>query len=186
MKSINIFAEIMDHEFPEHNDIKIQKTGFKVDGDVGIKVYCKLNQLKSVDYFHDCNKDGLVYIEFSDLFRQSNQLKNEETKLKGSNLDKEHKRKLLTELHKKINSELQTKFKDSLHIMRSTIETFTDIPDSFKENSGQYVIIVAPLNGESKVEMAKLMDQWKNNITSALPRNLFTRIKILPLENFIN
>ncbi|MBB1411159.1 hypothetical protein [Pseudoalteromonas sp. SG44-17] len=185
MESINKFLEAMDHEFPEHSKIKIPKSGFKVDGEIGIKVYCKLHELKSVDYFHECDNEGLLYIEFSDLFRQSNQLKKQETEIKGSDLDKSYKRRLLKELHKTINSELLSKYKDSLHIMNSVRDKLSDIPASFAVEAGQYVIIVAPLNKNNKVEMSRLMDQWKNNIMSALPNDFFTRVKILPLENFI-
>lgn len=184
MESINKFLEAMDHEFPLHQEISILKEGFKIDGKAGIKVFCKLHELKSVDYFHECNIDGLLYVEFSDLFRQSNQLKEQETEIKGSNLDKSYKKQLLKDLHKKINSELLSKFKDSLHIMRKAKISLKDIPASFNSDIGQYVIIVAPLTAHNKHEMCRLMDQWKSNITSALPNELFTRVKFIPLEKF--
>ncbi|USE71244.1 hypothetical protein CTT31_19310 [Pseudoalteromonas maricaloris] len=185
MVSINQFLESMDHEFSEYSDISIRRNGFKVDGERGIKVYLKMNELKSVDYFHDGNECGMEFIEFSDLYRQKNGLDESKKHLKHSNLDKPTKAKMLKKLHKEINIEMVNKYKDSQHILRGLLEHLYDVPKSFTSDQKSYLIIVCPLTEKNKSDMSRFIDQLRNNIRSALPSYMFTRVNVIPL-NFYN
>ena len=107
---ISNFYEKMDHEFP-NTDITLEVKAYKVDGDYGIKKYCKFDDLKSVDYLMDHEVKGFLFVEFSDLWRQNVDIQNQAERIKVSNLCKNDKRVLRKELFKKsiMNSALSLK-----------------------------------------------------------------------------
>ena len=85
MYCISTFLEPMNHEFDEHPQIIVPRDGYKVDGE-GIKKQCKLNTLKSVDYYEVHEKRGFLYVEFSDLIKQNAQINEKAKRISESNV----------------------------------------------------------------------------------------------------
>jgi hypothetical protein len=186
MYCVSDFLESMDHEFPDHSQILVPRYGYKVDGD-GIKKRCELNTLKSVDYYEVHTKHGFLYVEFSDLLKQDAQLQERAERLKASNLTKSDKARFRKECFKEINKELVHKFKDSVMIRFLMKEKVRNIPTHF-DNTGIYIIVVAPLDetldSEKKVEIAKFLDTLKDKVAQSIPKELYSSVKILTLEQF--
>lgn len=173
----------MNHEIPAHANIIVPRQGYKVDGN-GIKKTCNINTLKSVDYFEENEKHGLLYVEFSDLYRQ--QLGQEEkiTRLKGSNLPKPDRKKILEHYYKEIHQELVNKYKDSLTINQLMRLKLSNVPECFN-SLGKYVIVVAPIdNLDNRIEIVRFLENLKDKVSSSLPRELYSSVKIMPLNKF--
>lgn len=183
---LSTFLENMDHELPEHNQIVVPRQGYKVDGE-GIKKRCNFNKFKSVDYYENHDKHGLLYVEFSDLLKQDCQIQASAQKVKESNLDRKEKGKIRKAFFKEINKELVQKYKDSVMIrilMRDKVE---NIPSCF-ENTGTFIIVVAPFDTargqDHLIEVAKFFDTLKDKVADSLPTELFSSVKIVPLDKF--
>ncbi|WP_394167508.1 hypothetical protein [Photobacterium piscicola] len=187
MNCISNFLEVMDHEFPNNMETTVPYTGYKVDGN-GIKKHCLLNTLKSVDYYSLHPKHGFLYVEFSDLIRQDEEIKNKAERISNSNLSSHDKRNLKKECFKIINKELVLKYKDSFLIKQIMVNKLNNIP-AFFEGESMYVIVVAPiekdLSQDKKIEIIKFIDTLKDKISASLPKDLFTQVKVITLDRFI-
>ncbi len=186
MYCISVFLECMDHEFPDYGQISVPRRGYKVDGE-GIKKKCKLNTLKSVDYYEIHDRHGFLYVEFSDLLKQESQLQERAQRLKESNLTKHDKTKLRKDCFKEINKELVQKFKDSVIIRSLMRDKIINLPEHFNA-TGAYVIVVTPL-GEyekegKKGEVLRFLDILKDKIAQSIPIELYSKVRIIPLDTF--
>lgn len=185
--SFDSFAENMDHEF-RNVDLPINKVGYKVDGE-GIKIHCQCRTLKSVDYFHDQNGD-IVFIEFSDLAAQNEQIHATIEDVKKSGMQPNNIRQLIGEMHKKIPQEMRKKYIDSIHIMRCMGENITNIPEwASNRGKGKYYIVVAPISElapeTQKGDLVRMLDTLQNRLTESIPDPLFNGVEVIPLNRFI-
>ncbi|MDN8598649.1 hypothetical protein Q0A17_04330 [Citrobacter sp. S2-9] len=186
--SFSTFAELMDHEFTNTTQ-KIEKIGYKVDGK-GIKSHCSCTTLKSVDYFHEIEGD-MIFIEFSDLESQKSQQAILIDELKKSGMGKGTIRLFVKELHKSISVEMRKKYIDSIHILRCMNGKIVDVPEwASNRDKGKYVIVVAPLPElspkEKRIELLRLLDKLESDLTLSIPEPLFSGVKVMPLDKFIN
>lgn len=181
---ISNFFEEMDHEFPHHNSTMVNRQGYKVDGQ-GIKKHCKLN-LKSVDYYHFDSVRGFMFVEFSDILRQDQDIKGAIQRITESDLVPRDKKTLRKYYYKLINRELVDKYKDSFLIKNIIKGSLANIPKYFDENSF-YCVVVAPIDHLEKheqIEVAKFLTTLQAKIANSLPIGLFTDIKVVPLNRF--
>lgn len=184
---ISSFQETMDHEFSDFPNLKVNKLGYKVDGNSGIKKHCNCNDLKSVDYF--CETDGSSYlmVEFSDLVKQDHQIQTKLSSIQTSDLDRPLKKELRKFYFKQIHQELTTKFKDSFSIvgiMKDVKSNLDNIPKDFNEKP-KYLVVVAPIEShpeEKKIDVIRLIDEIQNKLTNSLPKQLYLSVKVVPLE----
>lgn len=186
MQDIIKFLEDINHEMPDHQSITIERQAYKVDGEHGIKNACNLSNLKSVDYFENHLKRGLLYLEFSDLIKQDEQIKEKVAQIRESNLPKKLNAEIRKHYYKVIHKELVDKFKDSLQITTKMVNFLENIPECFLKN-GDYVIIIPPIdfNDKSKAEdIVRFLDVLKSNIRSSLNNQFFNDVKIVPLDVF--
>lgn len=183
-KDIADFLEVMDHEFPEVST-QVDKLGYKVDGNQGIKVHCNLRNLKSVDYLFEHPK-GFYIIEFSDLIRQHKQIEVEKETLKAANVDRALKKKLLKERGKIIHSELISKFKDTVQILNLIENHLSNIPESFHTNNRHYLIIVPPLNERDGIEYSRVLEQIKDTVKQCIPAEIYGTVNLIPLNRFLS
>ncbi|MCK0911587.1 hypothetical protein [Acinetobacter pittii] len=182
---ISTFEEVMNHEFPHHTSISVPKQGYKVDGK-GIKDHCKLNKLKSVDYYHFDSKRGFFFIEFSDLLRQDIDIKTAIERITNSNLIPRDKKTLRKYYYKLMNKELVSKYNDSFIIKTMMVNYINNIPSFFEQNSS-YCIVVTPidhLETHEQIEIAKFLTTLEAKIMNSLPTGLFTDVKVIPLNRF--
>lgn len=189
MQCISIFLEKFNHEFTDVEAINHDRKAYKIDGENGIKKYCKLQELKSVDYYEDHCKHGFLIIEFSDLIKQNEGLNLKISALKNSNVDKKEKTLLLKTYFNTINRELVDKFKDTQIITSKIGVHLENIPASFN-NTAEYIIVVAPLSTTiekgKRIEILRFLDTLKDKVSQALPKQLYSRVKIIPLNTFLN
>lgn len=151
MHCMSMFFEPIDHEMPSFSNISINRQAYKVDGTNGIKVHCKGNELKSVDYFDNHPKHGFLYLEFSDLIAQDSEIKNKLKLIKDSDLPENLNREIRKKYYKIIHQELVQKIKDSLYLTQEVMDNYiTNIPE-FVSEKGTYVIVIAPIEDEKKL-----------------------------------
>ncbi|MBO2680807.1 hypothetical protein I6M56_18400 [Shewanella algae] len=186
MNCISSFLENMEHEFPNHTQLNVNRNGYKVDGE-GIKKKCRLDALKSVDYYEIHEKYGFLYVEFSDLLKQEIQIQERVERVNLSDLSKRDKRDFLKRFFNEINRELVAKFKDSFIIRRMMPDNITNIPDEF-DSQGTFVIVIAPLAPQLKkeelIEITKFLDTLKDKVIHSIPRDMFTKVKVTTLDKF--
>ncbi|ELI5379864.1 MULTISPECIES: hypothetical protein [Vibrio harveyi group] len=186
MYCISTFLEPMNHEFDEHPQIIVPRDGYKVDGE-GIKKQCKLNTLKSVDYYEVHEKRGFLYVEFSDLIKQNAQINEKAKRISESNLPPKDKAAIRKSYFKEIHQELVAKYKDSVTIRNLIPEYIDNIPEAFQDK-GEYIIVIAPIDSsleKSKlVEIAKFVETLKDKVAQGIPKDLFTNVKVVNLEKF--
>lgn len=184
MRSFNDFSERMEHEFRDL-ELSLIVFGFKVDGE-GLKKYCKLNELKSVDYIYKEN-NKFYLIEFSDLATQRNDnLKNIDYIKSSLKENKALLKKQKETEYNEINRELVQKYKDTL-IIASTLKNYlSDFPSDLRLN--KYCVIYAPFHKEveenRKVEITRFLDMLQSKITQAIPDEIFCGVKVIPIEKF--
>lgn len=180
MCTIESFKELLNHEFPDFSNMKINQYGYKVDGNSGIKNSIKLNELKSVDYF--LFETNIEFLEFSDLFKQRELGLETKAEIEKSNLNKSAKKELKKNIQNAINKELIDKFKDSIHIKRKADKEVSDVPIQGTKIS-KYIIAVAPINDEqNKADFVRFLDQLKSNIISGLPSQFLAVVDIRPMD----
>lgn len=186
MDSILNYKERMKHEF-DLTPPSVAAEGYKVDGDNGIKKACKLEQIKSVDYFY--SNGNFKLIEFSDLAKQRAANLDEIQAVKSSSLDKKTIRNFHKEKAAEIQRELIQKYKDSLHIAQRMNNYLKDVPDVFSHNKGHFIIVVAAvdvnLNPGIKVEVMRFLDVLGAKISSAIPKDMHNRVTVIPLHRFM-
>ena len=180
MCTIENFRELLDHEFPDFSHLNVNRYGYKVDGNNGIKSAIELNELKSVDYF--LFEAGIEFLEFSDLFKQRELGLEKEARINESNLNKLEKKELKKSIQRVINKELIDKFKDTVHIKGKTDKEISDVPIQGIQVS-KYIIVVAPINVEqNKADFVRFLDDLKSNIISGLPSQFLAVIDIRPMD----
>lgn len=186
MQDINDFLEPMDHEMREHNALSINRKAYKIDGNNGVKLACKLGGLKSVDYFENNDGKGFLFVEFSDLIKQDKQIKETMEIIKQTNLPKKLNAEIRKDYQNDIQRELVNKFKDSTLIKNNISKYLINIPDEFLELPS-YIIVIAPLD---KSDQSKLIDairfkeHTENIINQKLSDELVKGVKIISLDVF--
>lgn len=182
MSCISTFLEPINHEMPNFCDIAISREAYKVDGEYGIKIHCHEQELKSVDYYDDHPNKGFIYLEFSDLIAQDNQIKAKLEQIQNSNLPKALNKEIRKQYYKVIHQELVQKIKDSVYlrnlIMPKHIE---NIPSTFSD-LGMYVVVIAPIEVGKKADIARCIDRWKQSILTSIPKDMHNGVFILPLD----
>lgn len=185
-KCISSFLERMNHEI-KNTDIVLDYQGYKIDGDNGIKVFCKARDMKSADYLQCLTDKGFLVVEFSDLWRQNLQIKEDVKKVTASNLDPSLKRDIKKRYLTDINKELVTKYKDTISLLKVINEELKNIPEIFTKIP-IYLIVVAPidptLDKAKQIEIVKFIDMLQNKVSSAIPSQLYSRVDIITLEQF--
>lgn len=179
------FAENMLHEFRD-NDMPVDKIGYKVDGE-GIKTHCNCRTLKSVDYFYE-HKSELSLVEFSDIPAQHDQIKRRIAALQQCNLENAEKRRLVKEMNSTIPQEMRKKYIDSLHIISGMPGKINNIPAWVNKSKGKYFIVVPPMMheapAEKRVEISRMLDMLKTQLSLAIPEHLFVSVTITQLPDF--
>ena len=196
MQQWNDFKEKMEHEFDRKTSpyihISLLKEGYKLDGQKGIKTNIGFNQYKSVDYIADTSL--LALVEFSDLLSQQNSIMNQIQRLKDSDFSNKDSREVSKSLRTKIQKELVDKYKDSLLIIEQMQKSSycSQLAEQYQKNETlkEYWVVIAPfhpsIEKENRVELAKFLDQLKNNITTALPKVLNITVRIVFVHDFAN
>ncbi|WP_436873221.1 hypothetical protein [Acinetobacter haemolyticus] len=186
MHCITTFLEDIDHEMPSYCHMSTNREAYKVDGTRGIKVYCGEQELKSVDYYDDHPEKGFIYLEFSDLIAQDNQIKVKLEKIQESDLPKELNKEIRKQYYRVIHQELVQKIKDSVYLRNLIMPNHVkNIPDTFTE-IGKYVVVIAPIEEGKKADVARCIDRWKQSILNSIPKDMHQGILILPLDIYIN
>lgn len=185
-RDIAEFLETMDHEFP-NIELQVNKAGYKVDGNDGIKKQCGLNNLKSVDYFYLYDRKFFV-IEFSDFLRQRIAILNDVEAIKETTLDKNQKKRLVKEHHKKIHKELVEKYKDSVHILNLMGRYSDQIPAEFAEQGRAFLIVVPPilqhLPPAKRVQMLRYLKELRDKVSQAIPDDIYQTVKLVFVDQF--
>ncbi|ELB2959661.1 hypothetical protein P3535_17725 [Vibrio parahaemolyticus] len=181
---ISQFLEDMDHEFTDIPDT-VKLKGFKVDGTSGIKPFCKLSELKSVDYFYEnAESSDFVFFEFSNLPAQRLSLERIAENLAIAP-DMDMTKKELVKVRKKIKAEIQQelvkKFNDSSLINMNMRSELINIPESFS-NIPKYMIVVPPIDssklGPKAGDIARFLDQLKGTVRNSIPKQMCGGVKI--------
>lgn len=194
----------MDHEFPQVNtSLKIK--GYKIDGSNGVKKECQLSDLKSVDYFFIPEKDKLVFVEFSDLYKYYDQevvYKKEQfknlislAKLQDPSIkdDLESiKRFFIKVIDQRIFAEFSTKFKDSFFLKELLVHysLMQNLPAEIKIGPiDTYIIVVPPTNHleeHQQQEVLKFLGRLQDSLSCALSKyHVVNRVRLVPLSQLI-
>ncbi|MPW44758.1 hypothetical protein [Acinetobacter guerrae] len=186
MRCISTFLEAIDHEMPNYTHIVINRESYKVDGNSGIKVYCSERELKSVDYFDLHPSKGFLYLEFSDLIAQDEQIKEKLKQLDEIQLPKEIDREIRKQFYnKKIHQELVQKLKDSVYLNSMIMpKHIVNIPKIF-ETIGHYVIVIAPIEESKRADVARCIDRWRDAIRTSMPKDMYDSVSIITLDQFL-
>lgn len=181
------FEEPMKHEFPRIKET-ITACGFKVDGKDGIKLHCQLNKLKSVDYFY-LKDSKYVLVEFSDLARQKANLIEDFKQIKEAELSYRLKRTLQEEIFKKIQTELASKYKDSIYIIDNMESQINNIPPLLLNKKNGFLIIVAPIDKNltkgKQGDISRFLEALKDKVSNSLPDNMYSSVKLLPVSKLL-
>lgn len=181
--------EKMNHEFPRV-DVVLEKYGYRVDGEHGIKVLCELINLKSTDYFED-KRERIGFIEFSDVRRQFNRKLGEVEVLRRAKFpDDRNGKRISSDVYdghlRLVRQEVTEKFKDTLHILNEVRERYESPPHSFYEKP-HAVLVLAPACDEDycqRDEVARLLDSLKNHLVMNLPDGLFQKVHVLDVNEY--
>ncbi|MDD2864564.1 MAG: hypothetical protein PHC99_07540 [Methylococcales bacterium] len=190
MRHWHTFKETMNHEM-EDVDINLSKKGYKLDGRQGIKLSIKVNQYKSVDYIAD--DVSLSLVEFSDLYRDQHRVNNALQEVLDSNITEDSVNMIKRTLESQVQKDLVSKFKDSISIIIQMQKiNFCDELSHYTENNSRksikYVIVIAPFHpsipNNKRVELARVISQLKNNVTSGLPQAINARANVILLDEY--
>jgi len=181
---ISTFLEEIDHEFQDFREFKVNRKAYRVDRN-GIKAYCQLNAMKSVDYYEDHQNKSFLVVEFSDLIKQDQQIALKVQELLDSNLDKRLKTEIRKNYYNEINRELIQKYKDSLHIKNTMSTCIKNIPQSFN-GIADFVVVVAPIDEKNRIDIVRFIEQLKAKLCTGLSKGMVKNIHIVPLDHFIS
>ncbi|WP_024433969.1 hypothetical protein [Acinetobacter baumannii] len=187
MRCISTFLEAIDHEMPNYTDIVINRESYKVDGDQGIKVHCSERELKSVDYFDSHPTKGFLYLEFSDLIAQDEQIKDKLKQLDEIQLPKELDKEVRKQFYnKKIHQELVQKLKDSVYLNTMIMPKYVEnIPEIFG-SIGHFVVVIAPIDESKRADVARCIDRWRDAIRTSVPKDMYDSVSIITLDQFLS
>lgn len=202
MLNLNDYKENIDFEFSNFNK-KAPIKAFKTDNEdknlkqkISLKKKLNLNCIKSCDYISFRGKSTLTLIECSDLNRQAEnlnedlsnliksceQMNNKELKKHAKQVKKTRKEIL----DQAIQSELMTKYKDTLHLVNEIMHLKKiDKANRFKKRN--FIVITNSLNTSSPEESLAL-DNWKRNLKNSLQSGLeclVTNVKVVTPEKFL-
>jgi len=190
----NGFKEKMDHELDRKPNstvhLSLLREGYKLDGN-GIKKQLGFNSLKSVDYIAENN--ALALVEFSDLYSQQNVLLSlSKTLYKSQAISNKDTKQINKKLWQTIQKELTDKYKDTLLIIEQMQKNnfCSKLEEHYKndETVKKYWIIVSPfhpdIKEENKPELARFLDNLKDNIATSLPNKWNIKVQIIFIENF--
>ena len=187
MWSINEFCEPLDHEFSGIGPIK-KLTGVRLDEDWGVKQYCELQALKSADFLV-LLKSKHAFLEFSDIGRQIDQTLEDIKAIKKSNVSSALTRSLSKNLRTKINQEARGKYIDTCAIFSSISnlenQKLHDMPPV--SLGCKFIIVYAPFSQKlqnSPADLARVIDQMQNNLTTSIPDEMFHGVEVITLEVF--
>lgn len=180
-------SEAMEHEFCDISTI-ITSTGYRVDGDNGIKTVIGLSARKSVDYFFEVNSK-CQFLEFKDIERRKEDLLGIEETISGIK-DGFHRTKLAKLVKQDLRKELVEKFKDSKDIFAKIPTSYQRVPKMFLSSEAKvFYIVHAPINDElpavDKVIIARYLLTIKSSVSTCLEDEICSRVKIMLLDNFI-
>lgn len=187
MRCISTFLEPINHEMPNYISIVIERESYKVDGNNGIKVFCEQRELKSVDYLDSHPSKGFLYLEFSDLIAQDEQIKGKLKKLDESEIDRKIDKEVRKEYYnKKIHKELVQKLKDSVYLNSVIMPNrIVNIPEIFK-TMGHYVVVIAPIEESKRADAARCIDRWRDAIRTSVPKDMYNNVSIITLDQFLS
>lgn len=187
MGNFTDFYELMDHEFKDVETIP-NKSGYVVDRK-GIKLSCKFNTLKSVDYFYEHN-EKLQLIEFSDLAKHHISISDQIEQFKKCNLGKNLIRENVRRLHREICNELKTKYLHSLTILQKLPQHIENVPVWAQVDSGKLIIVVAPppkdMDDSVKQDIFRVLEKLKDDLTSCIPDEIFQGVRVQQVEQFFS
>ncbi|WP_421174892.1 hypothetical protein [Aeromonas enteropelogenes] len=180
----------MDHEFPDYTG-SVQFSGYKVDGDHGIKICCKLNGLKSVDYFYDMKaQDRLCFIEFSDLERHKAYVETRQEEISNAKpLNRLTRKDIIKKIGCEIHQELRMKYTDSLSILGRVDRHIKNTPATFECDDEKIIfhIVVPPLTGitekEKMKDMIRFYEILKDKVKAVIPSQMISDVMIYPVSN---
>lgn len=184
---LSITYKIMLHEFTNCQE-NIEKFGYKMDGNDGVRNLCFLTELKSVDYLHAKNEEFFL-IEFTDLARQHSGILLKIETIKQSNLNKKDQRDYIKGLSSEIQREMREKFIHSLQILHKVKDHFINVPEQITDTLKAFLIVFANFDNdttdEKKFEIARFIDNLKDNLSNSLPDQLYKEVKLIPLNNLV-
>ncbi|HHR5954318.1 TPA: hypothetical protein ACS7W1_001512 [Providencia alcalifaciens] len=178
------FYEKMTHEI-DGCSFELFLHGYRVDNN-GIKKVCNCSSLKSVDYLFK-SENYYLMLEFSDLIRQHSTSLERIKSLQECNLDRDYKKRLIKEEHKKITQELRDKFLSTSTIIDQINMFFTSIPEQIKTAKKNIIIVIAPIVDNLYLDSAdiiRLLDRWKNSLITSIPDSLLPRLNIIDIHQF--
>ncbi|MER0303451.1 hypothetical protein ABRZ88_02450 [Vibrio vulnificus] len=186
-RCISTFLENMDHEFSEI-DTPLTMQGFKVDGDFGIKPFCELRELKSVDYFFLSSTSNFIFYEFSDLPMQRmklDKISRNITRDKDNLITKKELAEVRKNIRAEIQKELVKKFNDTCLINTRMRDSLTNIPPEFNQLPN-YAVVVPPLNLEARdsvtIDTVRFLDVLKGTLRNSIPKAICGNVKVVPLN----
>lgn len=180
----DLFYEKMIHEI-DGCSFELCLHGYRVDNN-GIKNACNCSSLKSVDYLFK-SENYYLMLEFSDLIRQHSTSLERIKSLQECNLDKDYKKRLIKEEHKKIIQELRDKFLSTSTIIEQINMFFTSIPEQIKTAKKNIIIVIAPIVDNlylDSADIVRLLDRWKNCLITSIPDSLLPRLNIIDIHQF--
>lgn len=178
--------EVMHHEI-SGNNTALDREGYRVDGNNGIKVAVGLQIRKSVDYYCIMAKE-CSFIEFTDLARGQEDLLGINTTI--DEIDNSfHRNKLRKLVRQDEWRGLIEKFKDSKDIFAQIPRFYNDIPTPFLDSSAKvFYIVHAPISDElddsEKAEIARFLLTLKAFVSQQLEDNICKRVKLTLVAKF--
>lgn len=202
---MNDFLENMEHEFPNIQPDRLKAKGYKIDGDSGVKLFCGLNNLKSVDYLFIPESGVLVFLEFSDLHRYFIDFisKKKELFQKISVLAKQQdpgikkeldelKRFFIKTIDQQYFSEFLYKFKDTFFLKEVLVDhaLLKGLPPEIvKGPVTEYIIVVPPVDHlelHQQQEINKILERLKESLKCQLSKyELSGKIHFIAISQFI-
>ena len=181
--SIEQHLEKMDPEL-DRVDITLNISGYKVDGDNGIKNIVNLPNRKSIDYFY-LKGSNCIFLEFSDIARQKEDHLETISKMNGCDQDVKNKFKKL--FRNGLRSECLAKFKDSRDILAKFPEFYSDLHAPLLSNDAkEFWLIHAPIYNElsdgQKAKITRYLSTLKTSISSGLEDEICSRVRLQFVE----
>jgi len=178
--------EVMNHEICG-NDAVIEHSGYKVDGDNGIKNAVGLNARRSVDYFCVIKGD-CQFVEFSDLARWKEDILGVDDVI--ARLEQTSRNILSKLIKQNSRREMVEKFKDSKDIFTKIPSVYDNSPKTFLSvESKIFYIVYAPISEQlgdaAKVEIARFLTTLQSSISDCLEADICHRVKVIILSKFI-
>ncbi|WP_022942561.1 hypothetical protein [Psychromonas hadalis] len=179
--------EVMEHELGRI-PTTISSSGYRVDGETGIKTVVSLSARRSVDYFFEI-KGKCQFLEFTDLARGQEDLLGIDDPV-GKIENEFHRNKLKKLLKQDSRRELVEKFKDSKDIFSKISNIYQNVPNIFLNLEAKvFYIVHAPINSElsdvDKASITRYLLILKSTVSDCLEDEICERVKLILLDKFI-